>query len=157
MQEQTSEPNIVSLPNSQPVASLITTGQTFKVDGCIDAQIMTAKAFPRNIKQCLDNTFLTMEFTPDIAESCYYTLPRKGGVFTGPSVRLAEILSSFWGNLQAGTRFVSNTGKTVIAEGWAWDLETNWKVTCEVSKSILTREGTLYSSDGSVARLTQIV
>ncbi len=42
---------------------------------------------------------------------------------------------------------ISNNGKSVVVEGWCLDLETNTRVSHEVSRGILTREGTSYTTD----------
>lgn len=118
-----------------------------KVDATIDTQIMTARAFPRNLKQCMDQILDLATMDSEIAASCYYTIPRAGQKITGPSIRLAEICASFWGNMQAGSRIISNDGKAIVVEGWCWDLEKNLKICSEVTKSIRGRDGKVYSSD----------
>jgi hypothetical protein len=72
----------------------------------------------------------------------------KGGQpLKGPSVRLAEIMASSWGNLHVAARIVSNDGNFITAEAVAWDLEKNVKIASEVKRSILTRAGKTYSID----------
>lgn len=120
-----------------------------KVDAAIDTQIMTAKSFPRDLKKCMENILETATIDSDIAESCFYVLPPRSGQqesIKGPSVRLAEICASFWGNLQVGTKVISNDGRHIVVEGWAWDLERNLKFSSEISKSIKTKEGKTYTA-----------
>ncbi len=119
----------------------------FTIEALIDKDVMTAKAFPRDVRQCLKDIELTICMSPEVAASCYYTLPRAGKTITGPSIRLAEICSSFWGNMQSGTRVISNNGKSVVVEGWCLDLETNAKVSHEISRGIVTKDGKPYSAD----------
>ena len=120
----------------------------FSMGGVVDKDVITARAFPRNIRQCMDNVEATIAMSPEVAASCYYTLTKRPGTaITGASIRLAEIFASFWGNIQAGTRVISNNGKSVVVEGWCMDLETNAKVSHEVSRGILTKDKKPYSVD----------
>ena len=48
--------------------------------------------------------------------------------------------------MHAGTKFISNDGKRIIVEGWCWDLQSNLKVTSEVSRSILNKGGQQYNA-----------
>jgi len=78
----------------------------------------------------------------ETAQSCFYVLPRKDkdGVrveIKGPSIRLAEIMANAWGNIHAATRIVENDGKHITAEGVAWDLEKNVKVSMQNKVSII--------------------
>jgi hypothetical protein len=126
----------------------ITDKPGFKVDAAIDTQVMTARSFPRDLKKCLEEIMDIVCMDEETAALCYFTLPpRKGQIksITGPSIRLAEICSSFWGNLQAGTRVISNNGRSIVVEGWAWDLEKNLKISKEVTKSIISNTGNQYS------------
>lgn len=119
----------------------------FTVEAVIDKDVLTARAFPRDVRQCLKNIEATITLSPEVAASCYYTLPRAGKTITGASIRLAEICASFWGNMHSGTRVISNNGKSVVVEGWCLDLETNTKVSHEISRGIVTKDGKAYSSD----------
>jgi len=113
----------------------------------LDTQITTAKSYPRNISGCLKESIALAILSKEIAESCIYALPQKNNFgkdifILGPSIRLAEIALTCWGNLRVGSRPVQNDGKTVIAEGVAWDLEKNVGITIQVSKSIVGKNGT---------------
>ncbi len=106
----------------------------------IDMQISTAKAFPRSLKQSIDKATSVATISQDVAESCVYAIPRGGKTLEGPSVRLAEIVASSFGNIRTGARVIANDGKTITAQGICHDLETNNCVTVEVKKSILQNE-----------------
>lgn len=45
----------------------------------------------------------------------------------GPSIRLAETMARYWGNMNYGFREVSRDGGSSEIEAYAWDLETNTK------------------------------
>lgn len=116
----------------------------------IDTQIATAKAFPRSIKQFMDKTLSIATVTEDVAQSCAYALPRGGKTLEGPSVRLAEIVASAYGNIRAGMRVVHNDGQTITAQGICHDLETNTCVTLEVKRRITDKTGRTFSEDMQV-------
>lgn len=107
----------------------------------IDMQISTAKAFPRSIRTFLDKAMSIATISESVAESCGYSLPPRGNkIISGPSVRLAEIVASSYGNVRYGARVISNDGKKITAQGVCHDLESNTSTTIEVSRSILQHE-----------------
>jgi len=116
----------------------------------IDMQISTAKKYPRDLakvkRRMLD--FATLD--EETAESCFYTLTREGKSIQGPSVRLAEIAVSCYGNLRAASRIVDNDGKTITAQGVCHDLENNTLISVEVKRRITKRDGKTFSDDMQV-------
>lgn len=113
----------------------------------IDVQISTAKAFPRSLKKFIDKATSMATLTEEIAASCIYALPRGGKPIEGPSVRLAEIVCSAYGNIRAGARVISNDGKTITAQGICHDLETNSCVTIENKRRITGKTGQTFNED----------
>jgi hypothetical protein len=123
----------------------------------VEAQLTAAHRYPRTIKKFLDEAKTLATLTEEIAEDCMYTLkrrernPRTGEdevkLITGPSVRLAEIVASSYGNLHAVTRIVAVEEKVVVAQGIAWDLEKNLKVGVEVRRRITTSKDKRYGDD----------
>lgn len=116
----------------------------------IDVQISTAKAFPRSIKMFMDKAISIATVNEEVAASCAYALPRGGKTLEGPSVRLAEIVCSSYGNIRSGARVVHNDGRTITAQGICHDLETNNCVTVEVKRKITDRNGKTFSEDMQV-------
>jgi hypothetical protein len=116
----------------------------------VDMQISTAKAFPRSLKTFMDEALSMATLTEDIAQSCTYSVPRAGKHIEGPSVRLAEIITSAYGNSRAGARVIDNDGKTVTAQGIFHDLEKNVCITIEVKKKITNKQGQTFSEDMQV-------
>lgn len=116
----------------------------------IDVQISTAKAFPRSMKMFLNRAESMATVSEDVAASCSYALPRGGKSLEGPTVRLAEIICSTYGNIRAGARVISNDGKTVTAQGICHDLESNYCVTVEVKRKITDKHGKTYNEDMQV-------
>ena len=118
----------------------------------LDTQITTAKAYPRKAKDFIQRATALATMDVETAESCFYCLVREGkdgkrSEIKGPSIRLAEIAASCWGNLHAGTRIIENDGKFITAEGVAWDLEANVKITAQVKRRITTKSGHTYGDD----------
>jgi hypothetical protein len=116
----------------------------------IDIQISTAKAFPRSIKTFIDKAISLATVNDNVAASCSYSLPRSGKTLDGPSVRLAEIACSTYGNIRSAARVISNDGKTVTAQGICHDLETNNCVTVEVKRKITDKNGKTFTEDMQV-------
>jgi hypothetical protein len=113
----------------------------------IDVQISTAKAFPRSITQFLRKAMSMATVSEGVAESCAYALPRGGKTLEGPSVRLAEIVVSSYGNVRCGARVIYKDNKIVRAQGICHDLETNTSVTVEVERRITDKTGKTFSDD----------
>lgn len=115
--------------------------------GEIDAQIATAKQYPRNLSRVLNNIETLATMDEDVAGSCFYTLRRQGKVIEGASVRMAEIVASSWGNLRTQARIIANDGKTITAQGVCHDLETNTAISVEVKRRITDKNGKTYNDD----------
>src|SRR5690606_4455349 len=94
------------------------------------------------------HTRFSRDWSSDVCSSdLIYTLPRDGKAISGPSVRLAEICASSYGNLHVAARIVDVEERDVVAQGVAWDLEKNLRVTVEVRRRIVGRTGRRYSDD----------
>ena len=116
----------------------------------LDVQLVTARAFPRSMKQFIDRALSMATLNEDVAASCSYSLPRAGKAIDGPSVRMAEIIVSSFGNIRSGARVIANDGKTITAQGICHDLETNNCVTVEVKRRITGRDGRTFNEDMQV-------
>jgi hypothetical protein len=104
-------------------------------------QLDSAHRYPRSVSRFLRNATSLATFSVEIAESCMYSVPRGGKMITGPSVRLAEMCASSWGNLHVGARVIDATDTEVIAQAVAWDLEMNVRLTVEAQRSIVGKKG----------------
>ncbi len=116
----------------------------------IDVQIATAKQYPRNLARVLGNIETLATMDEEVAGSCFYTLRRQGKVIEGPSVRMAEIIASSWGNLRVQARIIGNDGKMITAQGVCHDLESNYAVSSEVKRRITDKQGRTFSEDMQV-------
>ena len=113
----------------------------------VDSQVATAKQYPRNIRRSIDNSMVMATMDAETAQSCGYALSRGGKPVTGPSVHLAKIIVSNWGNMRTEAKVVQITDKQIISRGTAWDLETNVASAFEVRRSIVDKKGNRYSDD----------
>jgi hypothetical protein len=113
----------------------------------ITSQLDAAHRYPRKTHNFLAEARGLATLTRDVAESCIYALPRGGKTISGPSVRLAEICASAYGNLHVAARVVDVTDKEVVAQGVAWDLEKNLRVTVEARRRITYKNGKRYDDD----------
>ncbi len=107
----------------------------------LETQLDAAHRYPRSVNRFTLRAGGLATRTVAIAESCIYTLPRSGKPITGPSVRLAEICASTYGNLHAGARPIEVGRDWVISQGIAWDLENNYRVTIEAKRRITGNRG----------------
>lgn len=115
----------------------------------IDQQIATARAFPRSIDRAMKNILTLATLDEETAQECIFALPRGGKPIVGPSIRLAEIIVSQWGNNRASARVVhvDRVEKFVEAEGVFHDLETNTATCARVRRRVSDSKGRLYSDD----------
>ena len=113
----------------------------------VEAQLDAAHRHPRAVKRFLSEALTLATLTREVAESCIYTLPRAGKAIAGPSVRLAEICASAYGNLHVGARVIDVEDKVIVSQGIAWDLEKNLRVTVEVRRRITDKKGRRFDDD----------
>jgi hypothetical protein len=122
----------------------------------LDVQIRTARAFPRSLALFRQRVLSMIRLDEATARSCYYALPRRqrqnDGTFkrvtiTGPSVRLEEMVAAAYGNLRRGARAVGETPDSVVAQGYAHDLESNNAVVVEVHRRIVSADGRRYPDE----------
>lgn len=90
----------------------------------VQSQIFLAKQFPRNEVQA-EMKVIDACKRVSLAETALYEYPRGGQKVTGPSIRLAETIARYWGNINYGVKELEqkNGESTVVA--YAWDMETN--------------------------------
>lgn len=115
----------------------------------LNQDVTTAKAFPRSVATVMRNITELVMLDEQTAKECVYAVPRDGKTIRGPSIRLAEIIASQWGNCHCASRVVhvDKIEKYVESEGVFHDLETGLKRTARTRKNISKRDGGLYSQD----------
>lgn len=116
----------------------------------VDCQIATAHRYPRSLSVVKKKMLELATLDEETASSCFYRLNRQGKSIEGPSIRLAEIAASSFGNIRAGARIIGNDGKQITAQGFCHDLEGNVLFNIEVKRRITDRNGNTYSDDMQV-------
>lgn len=110
----------------------------------LDVQIATAKRFPRRKDRDIALRIADRAtLTPEIAKECIFNVERGGKAILGPSIRLAEIIRSCYGNIYVKARFVridaeDRAAQAVICEAVAIDVESNDMESAQVRRSIMT-------------------
>ena len=96
----------------------------------IQSAITIAKRFPRSEDAAFEKLMRSAKRT-SFAEDAAYSFPRGSQNVEGPSVNLAREAARVWGNMRYGLEVIRDDEETRQIRGWAWDLETNLKVTAE--------------------------
>lgn len=92
----------------------------------VQGSIIMARQFPRNEQTVLNKLAITAK-SMKFAEQAIYAYPRGGSMITGLSIRAAETLANYWGNLLYGTKILSQkiTENSSEIMAYCWDMETN--------------------------------
>lgn len=115
----------------------------------IDSAITTARRYPRSLATFVNDVTSMATVDRQTAEEMFYSLRRTGKTIQGPSVRLAEVALSAWGNVRAGARILgeSEDGRFIRGVGVCHDLQRNVYVAMEVQRRITTKDGAKYGDD----------
>lgn len=132
------------LPNS-PQAEMMMTRQMQEVQ----AAMVAAKRFPRDEMAAINRIKATCQ-RPTLAAQAVYRYPKGGQNVSGPSIRLAEALAQNWGNIDTGIVELENNRGASTMMAYAWDLETNTRVTkiFTVEHKRDTKQGSKALTDG---------
>lgn len=115
--------------------------------GEIDIQIATAKRYPRSVTDFKRVALEMATLDEATAASMFYALPRADKTIEGPSVRLAEIVGSAWGNLRYGARVIEISDRWVTAQGACFDMEKNLACSIETRRRIVDKNGRRFNDD----------
>jgi DNA-binding transcriptional MerR regulator len=96
----------------------------------IQSAIVVAKRFPRDEDAAFEKLMKACKRT-SFAEDAEYVFPRGGQSVRGPSVNLAREAARVWGNIQYGLTITRDDPGSRQIQGWAWDVETNTRITAE--------------------------
>lgn len=113
----------------------------------IESQIATAKRYPREIQVFKDKLMAMANLDQETAEGCYYALPRAGKTIDGPTIRLAEIALSCYGNCAAEADVLYEDDKFIYAMGQCRDLENNISVRVKIRRRITNKAGIRFNDD----------
>lgn len=93
----------------------------------IQSAIIVAQKIPRSEETAYGKLIKSCERT-SFAEAALYSFPRGNTEVTGPSVNMAREAARVWGNVRWGITMITDDEDNRTIEGWAYDLETNTKV-----------------------------
>jgi len=113
----------------------------------VEIAIATAKRYPRTVSKSVEEMNALACRDVETAEGCFYGVPRDGKTIEGPSVRLAEIAVSCWGNIAVQAEVVGEDAKFVYAIGSCRDLEKNVMVRMQGRRRITTKNGHRFKDD----------
>jgi hypothetical protein len=113
----------------------------------VDMLVSTAKKYPRDINVSKRNALAIVTLDPETAAECFFKYDRGGKTIQGPSIRLAEIVASTWGNIRAGSRTIQETETTVVAQGFCHDTQNNVFIAKEVERKICNKDGRKFNED----------
>ena len=112
-----------------------------------DIKVTTAKKYPRSMRRFKNSALEMATMSEDVAGSCIYAIPRAGKSIEGPSVRLAEILGTSYGNMSYGSRIVACDKQWITAQGVCYDYENNVSACIEVRRRITDKGGKTFNDD----------
>lgn len=98
----------------------------------VQAAYVIAKNYTRNESECLVKIVGACK-RKKLAASAMYSYPRGGQNVTGPSIRLAEAVAKYWGNIRYGYKILSSTEEVSLARAYCIDLETNMEKNIDFS------------------------
>jgi len=113
----------ISLENNQQSETAISVEQSRAIQE-VQGAIVMAKKFPRNETASFNKVVEACK-RKVLAESAMYSYPRGTEKVTGVSIRLAETLAKYWGNIQFGIVELSQQEGSSEVLAYAWDLESN--------------------------------
>lgn len=138
---RTQEPKLAVPVEDEPTSLVLADRASF------DVQVATAKRYPRSVVLFKRAALEMATMDEDTAGSMFYAIPRAGKTIEGPSVRLAEVVAVCWGNLRCRARTADEGEKMVTAVGDAWDLQSNYAQSIEVTRKIVDKNGRRFSDD----------
>lgn len=140
--------NGISTIDPQASRSVLTEATASREVAAIQSQMVIAKKFPRDEVMALDKILNACQ-RKTLAESATYQYARGGTEISGPSIRLAETMARYWGNLEFGLRELEQRHGESTVEAYAIDLETNVRrqMTFQVKHERHTRNGTTQLKD----------
>lgn len=114
----------------------------------VQAAVFMAKQFPRD-EDLAYSRIMQATTRRKLAEGAFYEYAKGGTNILGPSIRLAEVIAQHWGNLETGVKEIERRDGESTAEAYAWDLETNTRVTKQftVKHQRETRNGSYALTD----------
>lgn len=123
---------VVQENNLQGISNSQTQIETSRAVQEVQAAVLVAQKMPRNEIKAYEKIMQAAR-RKTLAENALYSYPRgkdasgKQQIVKGPSIRTAETLAKYWGNISFGIKELSQDNRNHVSEvmAYAWDLETN--------------------------------
>lgn len=127
------------------------TPMQIQVQAELEAAVLTARTNPRSLDKFRSDVLTMATKTKAVAQECFYLLPARGQgkPISGESIRMAEIIASAFGNLSFGS-FIVGVDRDqgfVTVRGMCHDLEKNIRVSKDVIRQIVDKNGRVYSDN----------
>lgn len=104
--------------------------QTAEKQKEVEVAVILANKFPRNESKAYEKLMAACErYT--FAQNVTYSFPRGGSKVSGPSIHIAREAARCYGNLRYGLCVVHEDTDSITIEAWAWDIETNTRISQE--------------------------
>lgn len=116
--------NIVTLDEQQHHNQSMIAVEQSKAVQTVQASLVIAKRFPRDEVRAQEK-IMNACMRPGLAEVATFTYARGGTNITGASIRLAEALAQYWGNIEFGWRELDRKPGESTVQAYCWDKETN--------------------------------
>lgn len=114
---------------SNPVGGQATLIEQSRAQQQVNVQALLARQFPRDLQHV---TTMAQDACQRyaVAKRAFFKYPRSGKAVTGLTIHIARELARCWGNLDYGIAELKrdSTEKRSEMMAWAWDLETNARV-----------------------------
>lgn len=121
------DPDALALHGSDAISAVAAARREAET---VRVAMLTARNWPRDEDHC--RSAALQAFTrPIVAEDAEYAYDRGGNEVRGISVYAAREIARHWRNIQYGMEIVSQDANEVHVRAFAWDLETNQKVTAD--------------------------
>ncbi len=123
LQEQNDRTNLTAFPN---VGQEVEKTRALQE---VQAAIFMARQFPRDEFRA-QKKIMDAAKRLSLAEKAIYCYPRGGQQIKGPSIRTAETIAKYWGNLSYGIKELSQSQTEHSSEmmAFCWDMESNVRV-----------------------------
>lgn len=113
----------------------------------VEAAIIVAQRFARNEEVCFGKLMKSCQ-RPGFAEDVCYEYPRGGQKVRGLSIYFAREAARIWGNIQYGFHVINDTDEERTIRCFAWDMETNTKISFDDTFSkLVQRKGAWVKPD----------
>ena len=152
--------NIVDMDEESGNMNAMVAIESSKAIQEVQASLIIAKRFPRD-EMSAYNKVMNACKRPGLAEVSTYTYSRGGTEISGASIRLAEAIAQYWGNIGFGWEEIERkNGKSTI-KAYCWDKETNTVreqifsvnhlISTKKGNKVLTDERDIYENNANMA------